>query len=99
MQLYVHTSRKVQLGQGDVHTYAVASVHKHPKFVSLAQNDIALLKLGEEVQYTGECLPKAIRISFIIIMCSFYAARIDSTDLPALAKQQSGAAEVPKACC
>ncbi|XP_039483054.1 prostasin [Drosophila santomea] len=51
----------VQLGQGVVDTFDVAYVHKHPEFVSLAQNDIALLKLDREVQYTETirpiCLP------------------------------------------
>ncbi|XP_043644236.1 serine protease 48 [Drosophila teissieri] len=51
----------VQLGQGVVDTFDVTSVHKHPEFVSLAQNDIALLKLDRAVQYTESirpiCLP------------------------------------------
>ncbi|XP_033155365.1 serine protease 53 [Drosophila mauritiana] len=55
------TALKVELGQGDEHTYAVASVHKHPEFVSRGQNDIALLELGQKVQYTESirpiCLP------------------------------------------
>ncbi|XP_036669856.3 transmembrane protease serine 9 [Drosophila suzukii] len=41
--------------------YEVSSVHKHPEFMSLARNDIALLELEREVEYSDLirpiCLP------------------------------------------
>jgi len=43
--------------------YAVSSVHKHPEFMSLARNDIALLELESGVEYSGKWgLPKIVHV-------------------------------------
>jgi len=60
--------------------YEVSSVHKHPEFMSLARNDIALLELERGVEYCGKW---GYQKSFMLKNKSNFLRRFDKTDLSA----------------
>jgi len=60
--------------------YEVSSVHKHPEFMSLARNDIALLEFEREVEYNGKW---GYQKSFMLKNKSIFLRRFDKTDLSA----------------
>jgi len=60
--------------------YEVSSVHKHPEFMSLARNDIALLELERGVEYSGKW---GYQKSFLLKNKSIILLRFVKTDLSA----------------